>query len=394
MDNNNSIPYGTISWDNEDSFSPSSQQREAQRVPSARNLNPVNNHQNGLRYSLRGPQFPAPQQRNDRVGLSRNLEMLNHRQGQPQRNVSNSATSSTIQYEGLFSLRPLQNPSIQMQSNSNEGETFSPSPSSYVNTLRGSSSINAGIASDMEVPSFSTAGVSSDNMCNSNVGIPRRVTDISSHDSTLASRAKRKSSTTDREEGQGGPSTKQFLSEERMAARMHNLRISNDHNYPVNIMQRYLDQFVAHQPPGSSESPVDNDDQEFENNDESTEGRQENLPVFVIPPNVKEALNETQSNSILPEAIFKQLSKPCLAVIPWKSPEDRLNLSSEDNPDDQDQRGNRLSSSNSSSSTNSCTSLVMESCPEAERFEDKGVHHVEIVGECSMFSLEDDDMEP
>ena len=38
-------------------------------------------------------------------------------------------------------------------------------------------------------------------------------------------------------------------------------------------MQRYLDQFVAHQPPGSSESPVDNDDQEFENNDESTEGR-------------------------------------------------------------------------------------------------------------------------
>ena len=28
-------------------------------------------------------------------------------------------------------------------------------------------------------------------------------------------------------------------------------------------------------------------------------------------------------------------SKPCLAVIPWKSPEDRLNLSSEDKPDDQ-----------------------------------------------------------
>ena len=28
-------------------------------------------------------------------------------------------------------------------------------------------------------------------------------------------------------------------------------------------------------------------------------------------------------------------SKPCLAVIPWKSPEDRLNLSSEYKPDDQ-----------------------------------------------------------
>ena len=28
-------------------------------------------------------------------------------------------------------------------------------------------------------------------------------------------------------------------------------------------------------------------------------------------------------------------SKPCLAVIPWKSPEDRLNFSSEDKPDDQ-----------------------------------------------------------
>ena len=176
MDNNNSIPYGTISWDNEDSFSPSNQQRGAQHVPSARNLNPVNNHQNVLRYSLRGPQFPAPQQRNERVGLSRNLDMLNHRQGQPQRNVSNSATSSTIQYEGLFSLR--QNPSIQMQSNSNEGETFSPLQSSYVNTLQGSSSINTGIASDMELPSFSSASVSSDNMCTSNVGIPQRVTDI------------------------------------------------------------------------------------------------------------------------------------------------------------------------------------------------------------------------
>ena len=36
-------------------------------------------------------------------------------------------------------------------------------------------------------------------------------------------------------------------------------------------------------------------------------------------------------------------SKPCLAVIPWKSPEDRLNLSSEDKPDDQVKPINPLS---------------------------------------------------
>ena len=66
---------------------------------------------------------------------------------------------------------------------------------------------------------------------------------------------------------QDGPSTKQFLSEERMAARMHNLRISSDHNYPVNIIQRFMDSF--NQASKSSQNQInDDDDDELENADE------------------------------------------------------------------------------------------------------------------------------
>ena len=59
-----------------------------------------------------------------------------------------------------------------------------------------------------------------------------------------------------------------------MAARMHNLRISNDHSYPVNSMQSFLDQFVVSQTAGSAESQFDNDDdEEFENECETTQKR-------------------------------------------------------------------------------------------------------------------------
>lgn len=62
-----------------------------------------------------------------------------------------------------------------------------------------------------------------------------------------------------------GPACKQFLSEERMAARMHNLRISNDHSYPVNIMQSVLDGFVGSQAAGYSVGQFANDSDELEN---------------------------------------------------------------------------------------------------------------------------------
>jgi len=58
-----------------------------------------------------------------------------------------------------------------------------------------------------------------------------------------------------------------------MAARMHKLRISSDHNYPVNIMQSFTDQFVVSQAAASSKSQTDNDDDEFENSNQSTRQR-------------------------------------------------------------------------------------------------------------------------
>jgi len=52
-----------------------------------------------------------------------------------------------------------------------------------------------------------------------------------------------------------------------MAARMHNLRISSDHNYPVNIIQRFMDSF--NQASKSSQNQInDDDDDELENADE------------------------------------------------------------------------------------------------------------------------------
>lgn len=85
---------------------------------------------------------------------------------------------------------------------------------------------------------------------------------------------------------QDGPSTKQFLSEERMAARMHNLRISSDHNYPVNIIQRFMDSF--NEASKSSQSQISDDD-EFESADEMQRRWAESVViVHVIPGKRKE----------------------------------------------------------------------------------------------------------
>ena len=50
-----------------------------------------------------------------------------------------------------------------------------------------------------------------------------------------------------------------------MAARMHNLRISNDHNYPVSITQSVLDGFVGSQAEGYSVTQFASYNDELEN---------------------------------------------------------------------------------------------------------------------------------
>ena len=67
-----------------------------------------------------------------------------------------------------------------------------------------------------------------------------------------------------------------------MAARMHNLRISSDHNYPVNIIQRFMDSF--NEASKSSQSQVnddDDDDDEFENADEMQRRWAESIIIIV-----------------------------------------------------------------------------------------------------------------
>lgn len=71
-----------------------------------------------------------------------------------------------------------------------------------------------------------------------------------------------------------------------MAARMHNLRISSDHNYPVNIIQRFMDSF--NEASKSSQSQISDDD-EFESADEMQRRWAESVViVHVIPGKRKE----------------------------------------------------------------------------------------------------------
>lgn len=162
------MPYGSITWDNEDSFPTTNQQREAQRIRP-----PISPDSNSVRYSLRGPHFPPPpQQRNDRVGISRNLESSSNRLQQP----SSSSTTNSPSYERYFSLRPsrstshVQMHSTESQSSNNmnssiEGETCAtlanPSPVSNCN--------NPGLASVSEHPNFPATSAYIENACNNNI---------------------------------------------------------------------------------------------------------------------------------------------------------------------------------------------------------------------------------
>lgn len=186
MDNNNSIPYGSISWDNEDSFPPTNQQREPQGIPPLRP--PTLPSSNGLRYSLRGPHFPPPQQRIQGVGISRNLELANRlQQGEtPQSNFEqpSSSSASSAPYERYFTLRPSRSAShVQMHSmepqSSNctnstiEGQTYA---TLYANPSPGSSSGNSGLTSVSEDPKFSAPSVYNENACNNNIEMSQRLT--------------------------------------------------------------------------------------------------------------------------------------------------------------------------------------------------------------------------
>lgn len=179
MDNNNSIPYGSISWDNEDSFAPTNQPREPRGIPPLRPTALPSS--NGLRYSLRGPHFPPPQQRNQAVGISRNLELANRfQQGEtPQSSFQqpSSSSASSAPYERYFTLRPSRSTShVQMHSmepqsskcvnSTTEGQSYA---TLYANPSPGSSSGNPTLNSVSEHTNFSTPGVYNENACNNNI---------------------------------------------------------------------------------------------------------------------------------------------------------------------------------------------------------------------------------
>lgn len=397
MDNNNNIPHGSISWDNEDSFNPINRPRETTRHPSLRAQQTTSG--NGLRFSLRGPHFPPPQQRVHGVGISRNSELTNRLPsgGTPQSNFQQSSNSSSPPFERYFSLRASQSAShIQMHTLLQESQTSNNQNMStsfqgqalstiYSNPIPGSSSGNPAVTSMAQQPNFSSTSGSMEHSHNFNIEVSRGLNGRGRNDNFHAHKAKRKSTLSAGDDGQGEPSSKRYLSE-RMAARMHNLRISSDHSYPVNTVQSV----TANRMVDTTKSRIHEDDDDDSDDNEvkntaATQNHQDNLPRFVLSTHMKDAIIKQQS--IIPEAIYNQLSKPCLAVVPWKSPDDRLSCSTGSKQDDQDNKVD-LPNSNSSSAS---SSLIMEIIPERDPLQDKGVSHVEIVGECSTFSFDDDD---
>ena len=186
MDNNNSIPYGSISWDNEDSFPPTNQHREPQGIPPLRHSTIPSS--NALRYSLRGPHFPPPQQRIHGVGISRNSELGNRLQRGGTQQTSfqqpSSSSSSSVPYERYFTLRPSRSTShVQMHSmepqSSNcanstfEGQSYA---TLYANPSPGSSSGNPALPSVSGDVNFSPRSVYNENACNNNIEMSQDLT--------------------------------------------------------------------------------------------------------------------------------------------------------------------------------------------------------------------------
>ncbi|KAK3710179.1 hypothetical protein QZH41_010567 [Actinostola sp. cb2023] len=140
---------------------------------------------------------------------------------------------------------------------------------------------------------------------------------------------KRRVSRDESDDGLPRPASKLLLTEEKMAAKMHNLRISNDHCYHVNGFQSHVsgtNGMVSNM----SFSPLSNntkllflcsdDDKDEHKEDDNNNMESGDSTMFVLAPGIKEAL--ANNNELLPQSIIDHMSKPCLAVIPWKPQDD------------------------------------------------------------------------
>ncbi|XP_019623665.1 PREDICTED: uncharacterized protein LOC109469572 [Branchiostoma belcheri] len=142
----------------------------------------------------------------------------------------------------------------------------------------------------------------------------RRVPSAGSGASSRHRRRKRPSSEDE------GPSSKMFLSEEKMAAHLNKLSISNDHNY-VGMTTRL---------PGSSRlSPAQDknrviiEDLSDDSSDEWTSSSDSEVGSTIqISPELQEGMKQVAGERLLPEGLFERLNRPCMDVVLWKPPGD------------------------------------------------------------------------
>ncbi|CAH1233264.1 Hypp656 [Branchiostoma lanceolatum] len=110
-----------------------------------------------------------------------------------------------------------------------------------------------------------------------------------------------------------GPSSKMFLSEEKMAAHLNKLSISNDHTY-VGMARKSTTQDKNH---------VVIEDLSDDSSDECASSSDSDVGSTIqISPELQQGMQQVAGERLLPEGLFEQLNRPCMDVVLWKPPGD------------------------------------------------------------------------
>ncbi|XP_078600388.1 uncharacterized protein LOC144875332 [Branchiostoma floridae x Branchiostoma japonicum] len=188
-----------------------------------------------------------------------------------------------------------------------------------------------------------------------------------------------------------GPSSKLFLSEEKMAAHLKKLSISNDHTY-VGMAT----------PPGSSSlSPTQDknrvviEDLSDDSSDEWASSSDSDVDLTIqISPELQKGLQQVAGERLLPEGLFERLNRPCMDVVLWKPPEDFVQsvLNSSSSPNQRVISTAVHSESLQLPQDNPSPSPVSSSRGEGEGIDTDVVNHG-TQRDVTMFDCVDDDME-
>lgn len=338
MDNNNSIPYGAINWNNEALASTYAQieQRERQResqTDSVAQFQPqprpvVSNDTSFERQELSDSSVVGTSAAY--IGAPDAASVLNFRPPVEQRrtfsNDLNGFSHNTL--NGFFlqpsrTLLPHNNAGADMQNRELENQN-----AQYLQCRQRTGTDGAFSGQELApgLQPISQPGANFVAGLNRGSGFAFNAGDKEKH-------TKRKITKDGDDDEKVGicPSRKQLITEERMAARMYNLRISNDHSYVTNGLPTG---YAANRASSigqtsrtgrlrqlrSSRSRQNRSVVDLEVEEEEDEENKRPAPTFQFAPGIKAGLSK--NGSFLPDEIFRQINQPCVAIVPWRPPLD------------------------------------------------------------------------